>query len=94
MNAAQSRILRIQTVCVSSSVDSYAGQTCLVLYCVIRADEMESNDTGIDPYGDMDNDRIADLSAYSDDDLPVYAPSSGGAERSDLPLGDSGSFIE
>ena len=58
------------------------------------ADEMESNDTGIDPYGDMDNDRMADLSAYSDDDLPVYAPSSGGAERSDLPLGDSGSFIE
>lgn len=57
-------------------------------------DEMESNDTGIDPYGDMDNDRMADLSAYSDDDLPVYAPSSGGAERNELPLGDSGSFIE
>ena len=58
------------------------------------AEEMESNDTGIDPYGDMDNDRIADLSTYSDDDLPVYTPSGGGAERNDLPLGDSGSFIE
>ncbi len=58
------------------------------------ADEMENNDTGIDPYGDMENERVSDLSAYSDDDLPVYAPSSGTSERNELPLGDSGSFIE
>ena len=57
-------------------------------------DEMENNDTGIDPYGDMENERVSDLSAYSDDDLPVYAPSSGTSERNELPLGDSGSFIE
>ena len=58
------------------------------------ADEMENNDTGIDPYSDMENERISDLSAYSDDDLPVYAPSNGTSERNELPLGDSGSFIE
>jgi len=55
---------------------------------------MENNDTGIDPYGDMENERVSDLSAYSDDDLPVYAPSSGTSERNELPLGNSGSFIE
>lgn len=53
----------------------------------------EMNDTGIDPYGDMESDRVLDLTAYSDDDLPVYTPS-GGTERNELPLGDSGSFIE
>ena len=58
------------------------------------ADEMENNDTGIDPYSDMDNERISALSAYSEDDLPVYAPSNGTSERNELPLGDSGSFIE
>ena len=58
------------------------------------SDEMENNDTGIDPYGDTENERVSDLSAYSDDDLPVYAPSSGTSERNELPLGDSGSFIE
>lgn len=58
------------------------------------ADEMENNDTGIDPYSDMENERISDLAAYSDDDLPVYAPSNGTSERNELPLGDSGSFIE
>lgn len=58
------------------------------------SDEMEMNDTGVDPYGDMENDRISDLEAYSDDDLPVYAPSGVAAERNELPLGDSGSFIE
>ena len=42
----------------------------------------------------MENERVSDLSAYSDDDLPVYAPSSGTSERNELPLGDSGSFIE
>lgn len=57
-------------------------------------DEMENNDTGIDPYSDMDNERISALSAYSEDDLPVYAPSNGTSERNELPLGDSGSFIE
>jgi RNA polymerase sigma-54 factor len=58
------------------------------------SDEMENNDTGIDPYSDTENERISDLSAYSDDDLPVYAPSNGTPERNELPLGDSGSFIE
>ena len=58
------------------------------------SDEMENNDTGIDPYSDMDNERISALSAYSEDDLPVYAPSNGTSERNELPLGDSGSFIE
>ena len=57
------------------------------------SDEMEMNDTGIDPYGDIENERISDLTAYSDDDLPVYT-SSGRTERNEMPLGDSGSFIE
>lgn len=57
-------------------------------------DEMDSNDTGIDTYSDAENENLTDLSAYSEDDLPVYTPSGGAAERNDLPLGDSGSFIE
>jgi len=57
------------------------------------SDEMELNDTGIDPYADMENDNLSDLAAYSDDDLPVYT-SSGRTERNEMPLGDSGSFIE
>ena len=57
-------------------------------------DELGNNDTGIDPYSDMDNENIANLSMYSDDDLPVYTSGSGVTERNELPLGDSGSFIE
>lgn len=57
-------------------------------------DELGNNDTGIDPYSDMDNEIIANLSMYSDDDLPVYTSGSGVTERNELPLGDSGSFIE
>ncbi|MBO7570294.1 MAG: RNA polymerase sigma-54 factor, partial [Bacteroidaceae bacterium] len=56
------------------------------------ADEMGNNDTGVDPFSDVEN--VSDLSAYGDDDLPLYAPSNGQPERNDLPLGDSGSFIE
>lgn len=58
------------------------------------SDEMDNNDTGIDTYGDVENENAADLSAYGEDDLPVYAPSGGVTERNELPLGDSGSFIE
>ena len=58
------------------------------------SDEMDNNDTGIDTYGDVENENVADLSAYGEDDLPVYAPSGGVTERNELPLGDSGSFIE
>ena len=29
------------------------------------SDEMENNDTGIDPYSDTENERISDLSAYN-----------------------------
>ena len=58
------------------------------------SDEMENNDTGIDAYGDAENENVVDMSAYSEDDLPVYVPSGGVFERNDLPLGDSGSFIE
>lgn len=57
-------------------------------------DELGNNDTGIDPYSDMDNENVANLSMYSDDDLPVYTSGSGVTERNELPLGDSGSFIE
>ena len=57
-------------------------------------DELGNNDTGIDPYSDMDNENIANLSMYSDDDLLVYTSGSGVTERNELPLGDSGSFIE
>lgn len=57
-------------------------------------DELGNNDTGIDPYSDMDNENIANLSMYSDDDLPVYTSGRGVTERNELPLGDSGSFIE
>lgn len=56
-------------------------------------DEIEQNDTGDDPYSDSNDDKL-DLSNYSDDDLPVYAKSNQGEERNELPLGDSGSFIE
>lgn len=56
--------------------------------------ENSSNDTGDDPYGDSDGESQVDLSAYGDDDLPVYAPGGRGEERNDLPVGDSGSFIE
>ena len=58
------------------------------------ADEMDSNDTGIDTYSDAENENLTELSAYSEDDLPIYTPSGGSAERNELPLGDSGSFIE
>lgn len=57
-------------------------------------DEMGNNDTGIDPYSDMDNESVSNLSMYSEDDLPVYTPGGGVTERNELPLGDSGSFIE
>jgi RNA polymerase sigma-54 factor len=56
--------------------------------------ENDANDTGDDPFSDSDEGTLADLSAYSDDDLPVYATGGGREERNDLPLGDSGSFIE
>lgn len=57
-------------------------------------DEMGNNDTGVDPFSDVENENVSDLSVYGDDDLPLYAPSNGQPERNDLPLGDSGSFIE
>lgn len=57
-------------------------------------DEIDANDTGIDPYSDAEGDSMGSLSVYSDDDLPVYASGGLSEERNELPLGDSGSFIE
>ena len=57
-------------------------------------DETDINDTGIDPYSDIDEGTVSALSQYSDDDLPVFATGNGGEARNDLPIGDSGSFIE
>lgn len=57
-------------------------------------DEMNMNDTGVDPYSDEESNAMTDLAAYSEDDLPVYTANRGTEERNDLPLGDSGSFIE
>ena len=57
-------------------------------------DETDINDTGIDPYSDIDEGTVSALSQYSDDDLPVFAMGNGGEARNDLPIGDSGSFIE
>lgn len=61
-----------------------------------RNDSIEDsnlNDTGVDPFSDAEG-ETTDLSQYSNDDLPVYVSGSGREERNDLPLGDSGSFIE
>lgn len=57
-------------------------------------DETDPNDTGIDPYSDIDGDTVSALSQYSDDDLPVFGANNGREARNELPLGDSGSFIE
>ena len=46
-------------------------------------DEIDLNDTGIDPYSDVDSDAVANISVYSDDDLPVYAAGHGMEERSE-----------
>lgn len=56
--------------------------------------ENEANDTGDDPYGEAEGKELSDLMAYSDDDLPVYVSSANSEERNELPLGDSGSFID
>lgn len=58
------------------------------------SDEIDINDTGVDPYSDAESDGGEDVSTYSVDDLPVYVPGNGGEERNDLPIGDSGSFID
>lgn len=61
-------------------------------------DEMEQNDTGDDPYSDdsedFRNEVEQELKNYDTEDLPVYAVNNGAEERNELPLGDSGSFIE
>ena len=56
--------------------------------------ETDANDTGVDAYTDEVGEALATLSAYSDDDLPVYAPGGEREERQDFLIGDSGSFIE
>ena len=56
--------------------------------------ETDLNDTGIDPFGDSEGDHAEDLSKYAEDDLPVYVSGGGREERNELPLGDSGSFID
>ncbi len=58
------------------------------------SDQMDVNDTGVDLYGDVENDGLSGVEAYSSDDLPVYVSSGNSVEHNDLPLGDSGSFIE
>ena len=57
-------------------------------------DGIDINDTGDDPYSDSADTQIASLSAYSDDDLPVYTSNHEAEGRNELPMGDSGSFIE
>lgn len=56
--------------------------------------ENDVNDTGLDPFSDSEGEEAADLSRYADDDLPVYVAGANREERNELPLGDSGSFIE
>lgn len=58
------------------------------------ADEDDPNDTGVDPYSDIDGETVTNLSQYSDDDLPVYASGNDGSRKDELTIGDSGSFIE
>ena len=58
------------------------------------SDETDPNDTGIDPYGDTDDNSPANLEQYSDDDLPLYVAGNDSNERNELPIGDNGSFIE
>ena len=58
------------------------------------ADSTDINDTGEDPYSDTDSDQLADLSTYSDDDLPIYTSNNGSNDQTELSFGDSGSFIE
>ena len=57
-------------------------------------DGSDINDTGEDPYSDDESGTLTDLTAYSDDDLPIYTANNGSEERKDFPLGDNGSFIE
>jgi RNA polymerase sigma-54 factor len=56
--------------------------------------EADLNDTGLDPFSDSDGEHTDDLSKYAEDDLPVYVAGGGREERNELPLGDSGSFID
>jgi len=58
------------------------------------SDEIDPNDTGVDPYSDAEGDMTTNLSMYSDDDLPVYASGNGADEHNEMPIGDSDSFIE
>lgn len=58
------------------------------------SDEIDQNDTGIDPYSDEEGNAAEVLSSYGVDDLPVYAGGSDNEERNSMPLGDSGSFID
>ncbi len=54
----------------------------------------DMNDTGEDPYSDTDEMELADISSYGEDDLPLSLPNNGTEAREQLPLGDSGSFID
>lgn len=56
--------------------------------------EVGVNDTGEDPYSDAESEGTMDLTAYSDDDLPVYASGGDASRRDGSTLGDGGSFIE
>ena len=71
-----------------ATVDSESGNSAE------SSDEIAQNDTGLDPYSDSEHEGMEDLSAYGMDDLPVYVANNGQEERNDLPIGDSGSFIE
>lgn len=61
-------------------------------------DEMEQNDTGDDPYSDVSedfrNEAEEEIRNYDKEDLPVYVANNSPEERNELPIGDSGSFIE
>ena len=72
----------------SKSADEMDGESADL------SEEADPNDTGLDPYSDIDGDTVRDLSQYSDDDLPVFGVNNGGETRNELPIGDSGSFIE
>lgn len=64
----------------------------------VSSDEMEQNDSGDDIYSDGSDDisesLMSDIGNYGTDDLPVYVASNAGEDRNELPIGDSGSFIE
>lgn len=59
----------------------------------VNGDDDGSTGSSTDDDGN-DNDNVSDAGQYDDDDLPTYTPNGMDVQRSDLPLGDSLSFID